>query len=529
VKSVLRSALTVSENLRIQLLGRFEVWRDGAPIPPAEWRGQKPRDLLKILLLARGRLVSNDQLCEWLWPDSDPAAALVNLRSTVSDLRKLLEPGLVRGRDSAFILTRHEGYAYDLDAPALVDAFEFEQTLAASTRPELQTVLARYPGELLEEDLYAGWAMRERERMSELLLEALARLADLCLAETDYPAAISVCEQALALDASRETLWRGLMRAHALSGDRAAALRTFDRCRAALARDLGVDPLPETVALHEQILRTEPIPPPFPIREGGVALPSPLRGGAGGEVWLYRLGAAGNLLWVLLTGTSFFLLLAGLLRGTVVSWGNPGGDALPYLLSHPEALSEIHQRIYVFIPLGLLLLPGYLAWFAALRSEGRAQGRAPTAAAWLGVSLGGLEVFAQTLSRTMSLAQLTVLPPAYAAAEADQRLVLITFWDVLRQFASAFGVISETAHPIALGLLCWAAREHSRFSPWLIWPGLGLAGLTLLYSFFAPGAALGSWGLYFSLALPLASYAWLIALAGTLWRIADSKSLIADG
>ncbi|MEK7717440.1 MAG: hypothetical protein AAB322_06795, partial [Pseudomonadota bacterium] len=67
-------------SLRVQLLGRFEVWRGGAPIPPGEWRGQKPRDLLKILLLARGKFVANDQLCEWLWPESDPDSAQANLR-----------------------------------------------------------------------------------------------------------------------------------------------------------------------------------------------------------------------------------------------------------------------------------------------------------------------------------------------------------------------------------------------------------------------------------------------------------------
>jgi len=47
------------------------------------------------------------------------------------------------------------------------------------------------------------------------------------------------------------------MRAHHLGGDRAAALRAFDRCRTALSRELGTDPLPETLALHRQILQAE--------------------------------------------------------------------------------------------------------------------------------------------------------------------------------------------------------------------------------------------------------------------------------
>jgi len=498
--------------LRAQLLGRFEVWRNDAPIPPADWHGQKPRDLLKILLLARGRFVSKDQLCDWLWPDADPASAEANLRSAVSDLRKLLEPDLGRGRDSAFILTRREGYAFDLTALVAVDVIDFERAAqtAAASRPGLESALALYRGDLLEEDPYAEWAIPERGRLRALRVEALARLADLCLAEADYPATTAICEQALALDAGRETLWRSLMRAHALSGDRAAALRTFDRCRAALAHDLGVDPLPETAALHEQILRDEALPaPPLPLAPAPVLPPPhPPR-------WLLRLGAIGLLLWVVLTGASLGLSLAGVLRGTFVSSGDPGSDALPYLLAHPAALAEIHRSLYLLFPLGLLLLPGYLAWFAALRAPHRSVG----AAAWVGVSLGAADVLAQTVSRAIALAQLTVLPSAYAAAVPDQRLGLITLWDVLRQLASVFGVISATANPTAVSLLCWAARTHPRFSPVLLWSGFGLAALTLFYSFFTPGAALAPLWLPLGLGLTFATFVWLIGLAATLWSL----------
>src|SRR5262245_13219119 len=105
--------------LRVQLLGRFEVWRLGTPIPAAEWRGQKTRDLLKILLLAGQHFVAKDQLVDWLWPGAPPEAAEANLRSAVSDLRRVLEPDLARGRDSAYIETRHEGYRFQA-APGTV-------------------------------------------------------------------------------------------------------------------------------------------------------------------------------------------------------------------------------------------------------------------------------------------------------------------------------------------------------------------------------------------------------------------------
>src|SRR5574342_976118 len=189
----------MADPIRVQLLGPFEVWRGEARIPPAEWRG----------------------------------------------------------RESRFIHTRHEGYHFDLGAPAAVDLLDFERAAQAAARPGLEAALARYPGELLEEDPYADWAAPERARLQALRVELHARVADLALAEGDFAAARVAAEAALARDPSRESLWRTLMRAHALSGDRAAALRAFDRCRASLARDHGTDPLPETLGLHAQILRGE--------------------------------------------------------------------------------------------------------------------------------------------------------------------------------------------------------------------------------------------------------------------------------
>jgi len=134
-------------------------------------------------------------------------------------------------------------------------------------------------------------------------------------------------------------------------------------------------------------------------------------------------------------------------------------------------------------------------------------------------SVGAADVLAQTVSRAIALAQLTVLPSAYAAAVPDQRLGLITLWDVLRQLASVFGVISATANPTAVSLLCWAARTHPRFSPVLLWSGFGLAALTLFYSFFTPGAALAPLWLPLGLGLTFATFVWLIGLAATLWSL----------
>ncbi len=503
--------------LRVQLLGRFEVWRQGVPVPAAEWRGQKTRDLFKILLLANRHFVSKDQLLEWLWPGAEPGAAEANLRSTVSDLRRVLEPELSRGRDSMYVQTRHEGYCFNPAPGVVIDTTAFERAIAAMERAPLAAAIQAYPGELLEEDPYAEWAQGERSRLRTLRLDALARLAELCLAAGDWATASATAEQGLALEASRESLWRALMRAHMQHGDRAAALAAFDRCRAALARDLGTDPLPETLALHQQLLQTDQL---TPAGEPSAAA----RATAGPPTWLRRLAAAGIGAWVAITATALALSVAGVLQGGQVSAGDPGAEALPRLLASPAARQALDQQLVLFLPIALLLLPAYLAWFGGLRAAAPAK-NSVSAPAWIGLGLGGLDLLAQTLSRAITVAQVSVVPSAYLAAALDQRAVLEALWDVLGQLAGLFGTASAAAEPLALAGLCLATLMARRAGPGpaihgarlLAWVGLSLAALGLLYTFVTPPIP-AEWWLPLGVGLAALTYAWWLGLAAALWK-----------
>jgi len=46
------------------------------------------------------------------------------------------------------------------------------------------------------------------------------------------------------------------MRAHAAVGNRAEALRVYERCRSVLTEELGVPPSPQTEAVYLEILRS---------------------------------------------------------------------------------------------------------------------------------------------------------------------------------------------------------------------------------------------------------------------------------
>ena len=54
------------------------------------------------------------------------------------------------------------------------------------------------------------------------------------------------------------------MRIYSWSGRRGAALRQFQACQRVLEEELGVEPLEETVAVHEAVQANRLPPPPAP-------------------------------------------------------------------------------------------------------------------------------------------------------------------------------------------------------------------------------------------------------------------------
>ncbi|MCX6465200.1 MAG: winged helix-turn-helix domain-containing protein [Pseudonocardiales bacterium] len=138
----------------VQLLGRFQVRRDGVEVPPAAFGGRKVRTLLRVLAVRRPDLVPHAALAEALWPDRLPADPAANLTVLVTRARRALD-------DPGLIVTGTGGYAL---GPCTVDAEEF---LAAARRAAVDddaaavracvAALALW-GEPLAEDTYADWA-----------------------------------------------------------------------------------------------------------------------------------------------------------------------------------------------------------------------------------------------------------------------------------------------------------------------------------------------------------------------------------
>ena len=249
--------------LYVQTLGPFRVWRKGQEIERGSWGREKALHLLQLFVCSRRRALHREEILEALWPDSSPATATTGLRVALSALRTALEPDRVAGVECPFLRRDGDTIGLALDAGVRVDADEFTRLIRVARASETssmdqsiaryESALALYRGEFLSENRYAAWADSERQELRREFLTAAERLAALLLRAGEHERTARWAETMLQHDPLWEGAYALLMESYWRQGNRALAVRTFNRCRKRLREGLGVAPSPRTAALLEQI------------------------------------------------------------------------------------------------------------------------------------------------------------------------------------------------------------------------------------------------------------------------------------
>jgi predicted ATPase/DNA-binding SARP family transcriptional activator len=244
--------------VELRILGPFEVVDDDGRV--VDVGGARPQALLVALALAGGHPVSADQLLDRLWPGAD-FPARNRLQVNVSRLRKVL------GGDC--IVSRAGGYALEVPAGTL-DADRFED-LAARGRAELRRqdasaatgllrqALGLWRGTPLAEFADSEFAVAVITRLREARLAVLEDRVEADLMLGGHGELAGELEALVLAHPLRERLWGQLMVALYRSGRQGDALGAYQRARAMLSGELGVDPGPELRRLEAAVLAQDPV------------------------------------------------------------------------------------------------------------------------------------------------------------------------------------------------------------------------------------------------------------------------------
>jgi TolB-like protein/DNA-binding SARP family transcriptional activator len=189
------------------------------------------------------------------------------LRQALSVIRKAI-PSSNGGR----FVTEGDSVVLNLDDVDF-DVVQFEQLAAGSSPEQLERAVALYRGDLLDgfslgEEPFEDWLRVERERLRTIAIAALEKLVLHYLAVDDFARCTQAATRLLALEPLREDIHRALMRAYAAQDRINLALKQYEICRDVLLRELGLQPEPETRALHEELRARR-------MKSGRVARPAP--------------------------------------------------------------------------------------------------------------------------------------------------------------------------------------------------------------------------------------------------------------
>lgn len=246
--------------LQIRLLGPFTAELDGAPIPAANWRGRKPRELAKLLALRLGVPVALDACLDALWPNLDREAAQRNFRVTLHWLRRALGEELVQYTGGRCLLDPHLTWCDVAEFRRLHQAagerWRAGDTAAAAAL--YRQCVHLYRDDLLAQDPAGDWHLADREELREFYLGALHRLAVACARTGDLEEAMTLAQRVIALDPLREPAYRLLMQLLARRGRGSEAIRLYQVCSEHLRRELGVAPSPATRSLLERLTAGAP-------------------------------------------------------------------------------------------------------------------------------------------------------------------------------------------------------------------------------------------------------------------------------
>ena len=253
-----------NSGLGFGVLGPLLVTAHGIRVPLG---AAKQRAVLAMLVINRNRPVSVDSLIDAVWGDDPVPAARTSIQSHISTLRRLLHGA---GADPYMVLaSAPPGYQISI-ADTDCDVGRFTAEKAAGVRAaaagqyedastHLHAALGEWRGPVLDDlrdfpfvDAYAAMLLEEK-------VAAHTARAEAEIACGRAGAVIGELEALTAEHPYREPLWAQLITAYYVTERQSDALGAYRRLKTTLADGLGIDPGPTVSALHERILRQEPV------------------------------------------------------------------------------------------------------------------------------------------------------------------------------------------------------------------------------------------------------------------------------
>ncbi len=236
--------------IMVRTFGEFSVSINGRELRKGDWQRKRARDLFKLLLLNHATAVTIDEIVEMLWGGVSKRNTELLVMNAISHIRKAIDPRREPHKPSALLTSSDRTYTLDLGDGASVDFIRFRRLIAEARRsllPQQKRTLYLQAtdlcqGEFLKEDIYESWTAETRDRIHDMISEALAYLANEHLRACELDQAIATAKNLIERDPISESGYEVLLTALRDKGGMAELLKTFNECERAFRAELGITP-----------------------------------------------------------------------------------------------------------------------------------------------------------------------------------------------------------------------------------------------------------------------------------------------
>lgn len=250
-------------DLLVETLGQLRVIRNKEELNDKSWGRDKALQLFEFLVTARNRMaLHKEQIIARIWEDASQKEGDNNFKVALHGINKALEPERKSRTEPKYI--SRQGLTYRLKKEIVwidVDAVD-ELIQFANEQLEINVDLSilalkeatkLFQGIYLPNRIYEDWATVERERLQVLILGAYILLGELLL-DSNPLESIRLAQNALQMDQTWEDAHRLLMNAYMHKGNRPSAIKAYKNCVKILDKEFGIEPLPETEKLYQEIV-----------------------------------------------------------------------------------------------------------------------------------------------------------------------------------------------------------------------------------------------------------------------------------
>lgn len=242
--------------INITMLGEFTISCGDKLFSENDLRGNKMRKFLQYLIAHRGRKVSQSEIIELLWDDSDnPVSALKTL---VHRTREMLKNYLPQGVE--LILSEHGTYSFNTDVDCFIDSDEFERLckeggnefLSRTRRVNIyKKALELYKGSYLSSFSGETWVMPIDVYFHTLYASAVEKCVKLLYPMGKFSDIVMICERAMVINPYDETTHEHLIKAMVALGEYALAANQYKYLKKLLAEQFGAAPSPRLTEMYE--------------------------------------------------------------------------------------------------------------------------------------------------------------------------------------------------------------------------------------------------------------------------------------